>query len=382
MHLSRIRRRLPTAATALTAAVATATLTLAACGTTDTGSSDSSDASGEVPTSGAAGCDGDIETSTDPVSMTDDLGRTVELDKPASRVAVLEWQEIEDAISLCVDPVAVASPDDYSTYVSAEALPDDVVNAGERGEPDLDAIYGADPDLIIVEAFSADDAVLTQLEERDVPVLAVKGADAADQIGTVKNVLTKIGEATGRSARAAEVNQEFDDHLAAARDDLADTVATLKDRDESDFLYFDGWVESGNLTIRPYTDGALMTQLGEELGMTSAWTDDINDSYGDGGVDPSYGLAQTDIEGLTAVGDANLFYTGPQGGADDYVKAMTSNPIWKNLPAVKDNRTHEFPNDLWAAGGPRSCIQLIDAFVDAVKAVADSEGSEGSSDTK
>ncbi|MGP5930675.1 ABC transporter substrate-binding protein [Corynebacterium glyciniphilum] len=377
MHL----RRFPTAATVLTAAVATATLTLAACGTTDTGSSDSSDAAGEAPTSGAAGCDGDIETSTDPVSMTDDLGRTVELDKPASRVAVLEWQEIEDAISLCVDPVAVASPDDYSTYVSAEALPDDVVNAGERGEPDLDAIYGADPDLIIVEAFSTDDAVLTQLEERDVPVLAVKGADAADQIGTVKNVLTKIGEATGRSARAEEVNKEFDDHLAAARDDLAGTVATLKDRDDSDFLYFDGWVESGNLTIRPYTTGALMTQLGEELGMTSAWTDDINDSYGDGGVDPSYGLAQTDIEGLTAVGDANLFYTGSQGGtdgADDYVKAMTSNPIWNNLPAVKDNRTHEFPNDLWAAGGPRSCIQLIDAFVDAVTAVeAGSAGDSG-----
>jgi ABC-type Fe3+-hydroxamate transport system substrate-binding protein len=124
-----------------------------------------------------------------------------------------------------------------------------------------------------------------------------------------------------------------------------------------------------------------MTQLGEELGMTSAWTDDINDSYGDGGVDPSYGLAQTDIEGLTAVGDANLFYTGSQGGtdgADDYVKAMTSNPIWNNLPAVKDNRTHEFPNDLWAAGGPRSCIQLIDAFVDAVTAVeAGSAGDSG-----
>ncbi|MDN5581874.1 MAG: ABC transporter substrate-binding protein [Corynebacterium sp.] len=301
--------------------------------------------------------------------MTDGLGRTVELDKPASRVAVLEWQEIEDAISLCVDPVAVASPDDYGTYVSAEALPDDVVNAGERGEPDLDAIYGADPDLIIVEAYSEDDAVLTQLEDRDVPVLAVTGADAEDQIGTVKNTLSMIGEATGRSARAEEVNQEFDDHLAAAREELADTVATLEDRDQTDFLYFDGWVESGNLTIRPYTSGALMTQLGEELGMTSAWTDDVNESYGDGGVDPAYGLAQTDIEGLTAVGDANLFYTGSQGGADDYVAAMTSNPIWNNLSAVEEDHTYEFPNDLWAAGGPRSCIQLIDAFVEAVKAV-------------
>lgn len=358
---------------ALTAVTATAALTLTACGTTDTGSGGDGDGDA-VPTSDAAGCDGDIETSTDPVSMTDSLGRTIELDEPASRVAVLEWQEIEDAISLCVDPVAVASPDDYSTYVSAEALPEDVVDAGERGEPDLDAIYGADPDLIIVEAFSTDDEILTQLEQRDVPVMAVTGADAEDQIGTVKNVLSMIGEATGRSARADEVNQEFDDHLAAARDDLADTVARLEEADNTDFLYFDGWVDSGNLTIRPYTSGALMTQLGEELGLTSAWTDDIDGSYGDGGVDPAYGLAQTDIEGLTAVGDANLFYTGTQGGADsadDYVEAMTTNPIWSSLPAVEQDRTFEFPNDLWAAGGPRSCIQLIDAFVEAVEAVAD-----------
>lgn len=353
--------RFRTAAVTTTAALA---LALGACGTTDTGSSSDST---DVPTSGAAGCDADIETSTDPVSMTDSLGREIELDEPASRVAVLEWQETEDAISLCVDPVAVASPDDYSTYVSAEALPEDVVNAGERGEPDLDALYGADPDLIIVEAFSEDDEVLTQLEERDVPVLAVQGADADDQIGAVRNVLSMIGEATGRSARADEINQEFDDHLSAARDDLADSVDSLG---TTDFLYFDGWVEGGNLTIRPYTSGALMTQLGEELGLSSAWTEDINRDYGDGGVDPAFGLAQTDIEGLTAVGDANLFYTGSQGGPDDYVEAMTSNPIWNNLPAVKDDRSHEFPNDLWAAGGPRSGIQLIDAFVEAVEAVA------------
>lgn len=364
--------RLGRTSTAATALVAVAALTFAtSCGTTET--SEGGGDGDEVPTSDAAGCDADVETSTDPVSMTDDLGRTVELDKPASRVAVLEWQQIEDAISLCVDPVAVASPDDYNTYVSAEKLPDDVANAGERGEPDLDALYGADPDLIIVEAYSEDDEILTQLEERDIPVLAVSGANADDQIGTVKNVMTKIGEATGRSERAEQVNQEFDDHLAEAKEEVADDVATLREDSTTDFLYFDGWVEGGNLTVRPYTRGAMMTQLGEELGLTSAWTDDIDDAYGSGGVDPAFGLAQTDIEGLTAVGDANMFYTGSQGGTDDYVKAMTSNPVWENLPAVKDGRSHEFPNDLWAAGGPRSAIQLVDSLVDAVKAVSDKQ---------
>ena len=341
----------------------------AACGTTDT---DDSAASTDVPTSDAEGCDGDIATSTDPVSLTDGLGRTVELDQPAKRVAVLEWQEMEDAVSLCVDPVAVASPDSYSQYVSAEKMPEDAVNAGERGEPDLDALYGADPDLIILETFDENDETLKKLEERDVPVLVTKGADTDDQIGNVKNVMSMIGEATGRSERAAQVNKEFDDAIAATKEQVADTVAELPTRK---FLYMDGWVESGNLTMRPYTSGALMTQMGEQLGLTSAWTDEINDSYGSGGVDPQYGLAQTDIEGLTAVGDANLFFSGATQSADDpenYVTAMEKNPIWNNLPAVKDGRTAQFSASLWTAGGPRSCISLLDAYVTALDEISQS----------
>lgn len=341
-------------------------VTAAACGTTD---SDDAAASSDVPTSNAAGCDADIATSTDPVSLTDGVGRKVELDKPAQRVAVLEWQEIEDAISLCVDPVAVASPDGYSQYVSAEKLPEGVANAGERGEPDLDALYAADPDLIVVEAFSADDEIVKKLEARDVPVLVTKGADTADQIGNVKDVMSMIGEATGRSERAAQVNKEFDDAIAATKEKVADTVAALPTKQ---FLYFDGWVDSGNLTVRPYTSGALMPQMGERLGLTSAWTDEVNKSYGSGGIDPQYGLAQTDLEGLTAVKDANLFFSGATQAADDpenYVTAMEKNPIWNNLPAVKDKRAVQFSSSLWTAGGPRSCIMLLDAYVDALDQV-------------
>ena len=39
-----------------------------------------------------------------------------------------------------------------------------------------------------------------------------------------------------------------------------------------------------------------MGELGEALGLTNAWT---------GEVDAAYGLGQTDIEGMTAVGDAS-----------------------------------------------------------------------------
>ncbi|MGO2516013.1 MAG: Fe3+-hydroxamate ABC transporter, partial [Corynebacterium variabile] len=121
------------------------------------------------------------------------------------------------------------------------------------------------------------------------------------------------------------------------------------------------------------TTGALKTQSAEPLGLTSAWTDEVNESYGSGGVDEQYGLAQTDIEGLTAVGDANLFFSGATQAADDpenYVTAMEKNPIWNNLPAVKDGRTAQFSSSLWTAGGPRSCIALLDAYVEALDQIS------------
>ena len=346
--------RLPTVAATVVALALTAT----ACGTTAVDAP-----AGEVPQAMSQACiDDPTETASGPVSLTDALGRTVELDEPAERIAVLEWQQIEDALTLCVAPVAVSDAEGYSTYVSAEPLPEGVVDVGTRGEPDLDALYAADPDLIIVEAFSADDDIIAQLEKRDVPVLATVGADASDQIGNMKQVFAMIGEATGRTERAEQVLEEFDEHLAEAQQQVADVDLPTKE-----FLFFDGWVEGGNVVVRPYGQGALFTELGQQLGLTPAWTDEIDEAYGSGGVDPSYGLAQTDIEGLTAVGDANLFYSD-DATPDSYVAELEKSSIWASLPAVVEGRAHAFPAGVWGAGGPLSNQQAIDAYVDILTA--------------
>lgn len=339
------------------AAAGIVALTLTACGTTDVSSSPSS-----APASGASqDCSNDTtSTATGPVSMTDGVGRTVTLDAPAKRVAVLEWQQIEDALTLCVSPVAVSDAKGYTTYVSAEKLPEGVTDVGTRGEPDLDALYATNPDLIIVEAFKADDETIKTLEKRGVPVLATLGANGADPIGNMKGVFSMIAEATGRGERADVVLKQFDDHLAQAKEKV--TAASLP---TESFLFFDGWIEGGNVVVRPYGQGALFTALGEQLGMKTAWTEEVNKAYGSGGVDPAYGLAQTDIEGLTAVGDANLFYSNDDT-PESYVTELEKNSIWTSLPAVKDGRAHAFPSGVWGAGGPLSCQQAIDAFVDAI----------------
>lgn len=341
-------RRVLAAATAVLALTA-----LAGCGTTEVPEAAQASAGAGAALSESCAAD-DTSTSTGPVSVTDGLGRTVELDAPAERVAVLEWQQTEDLLTLCVAPVAVADVQGFTTWVSAETLPEGTADVGTRQEPDLEAVFATDPDLVIVEVTGEDDEILGQLEERGVPVLVTVGADSTDPIAHMTGLFSMIGEATGRSERAEAVLGEFEQHLADAKSEIS--AAGLP---TTDFVYFDGWVDGGNVTLRPFGEGALFTAIGQELGLTPAWP---------GEVDPVYGLGQSDIEGFIEVGEANLFYTGTEDPDGSYVAELEKNAIWASLPAVEDGRVHAFPSGIWTFGGPRSSEQAIDAYVDTLTA--------------
>lgn len=328
------------------------TLVIGACGTTEA-DSDTAGASSQTETAPAASDGGsgecaDVQTSTDPVSLTDSFGRQVELEAPAERVAVLEWQQLEDVLALCVSPVAVADADGYSLWNSAAELPEGVQDVGGRGEPNLDALYASDPDLIIIEAYTADDEIISTLESRDVPVLATKGADATDPVDNMLATFDLIAEAVGRTERAADVREQFEERLAEGKEAVADVG-------QRDFVYLDGWIQGGNVALRPFGQGSLMGELGEALGMRNAWTGDVDDAYG---------LGQTDIEGMIAVGDATIFHTGTEDPENDVVAELQKNDIWRGLPAVAEGRAHAFPPGIWTFGGPLSAMQVIDAYVD------------------
>lgn len=341
----------------------TALLALAACGTTqpaassntasstkaEATSSGSVSAAAEESPAGQTSCaDDTTTTSTGPVSLTDGFGRTVDLAKPAERVAVLEWQQIEAALTLCVDPVAVADAKGFALWNTAETLPAGAADVGMRGEPNMDALFATNPDLVIIEAYTPDDAIIAQLAAYGVPVLATKGADAADPIGQMKDTFSLIAESTGRQERAQLVLDEFTESVTSAKAAVAGSAT-----EAGKFVYFDGWVQGGNVSIRPFGQGSLIGELGEELGMTNAWT---------GEVDPAYGLGQTDIEGMTAVGDATFFHTGTKDPDSDVMGELAKNEIWKALPAVVEGNVHAFPPGIWTFGGPRSAQQVLAAY--------------------
>ena len=284
-----------------------------------------------------------------PITLTDSAHRTVELDGPAKRVVVLEWQQVEDVLTLGVEPVGVADVEGYNTWDTAEKLDAGTTDVGTRGEPNMDAVFSTSPDLVIVEA-ERGAPVIAQLEKYDVPVLVTQGADTTDPIANMKDTFTLIAEALGKEDEAGAVLEEFDDHLAEAKQTLASAGL-----ETTEFAFADAWLDGSNVAIRPFGQGSLVGELGEAIGLTNVWK---------GKVDEAYGLGQTDIEGLTAIGDAHFFHTSTD--AVDWAPTLKKNRLWQNAAFVTADRVHPLPRGVWTFGGPRSSEQVIDAFVDAL----------------
>jgi ABC-type Fe3+-hydroxamate transport system substrate-binding protein len=296
------------------------------------------------------------EADAGPITLTDAANRTVELDAPAERVVVLEWQQVEDVLTLGVEPVGVADVKGYNTWDTAEELDPETTDVGTRGEPNMDAVFSTNPDLVIVEA-ERGSPLIKQLEKYDVPVLVTRGADTADPIANMKATFTLIAQALGKDAEVAAVLEEFDAHLAEAKQAVAGA-----DLDTTEFAFADAWLDGSNVSIRPFGQGSLVGELGEAIGLTNVWK---------GKVDEAYGLGTTDIEGLTAIGDAHLFHTSTDAftdaaGYEPWMPALEKNAIWRNALFVKADRVHPFPNGVWTFGGPRSSQQIVDAFVAAL----------------
>jgi ABC-type Fe3+-hydroxamate transport system substrate-binding protein len=327
MRIPRFKRSAVPAALA-----ATALLAAAACGTTEDGG-------------------GSEEESTDagPVSVTDFLGRTVELDAPAEKVVTLEWAETEIVASLGVTPVGAADLEGYNTWVGGTVpLEGDVTDVGTRQEPSVDSIAGLGADLVIME--SDDEALIASIEEF-VPVLVTEGSNETDNIARMKRDVDMIAELLGRTDEAAALWGEFEAKIG-------ETKAAVEAAGTGDlpYLFADGWIEGDAVAVRPFGAGSLVGALGTAAGLENAWT---------GETDGAWGLGGTDLEGMAQYTDADMkFIHNNADGSNIFTDGVAGNAIWENLAFVENGDVYELPAGIWTFGGPESSGALLDYFAE------------------
>ena len=317
-----------------TALLAAALFALTACGTSE-------------PATTEAGA----QTTVQPVSVTDARNKKLDLKAPATKVVALEWNAVESLVTLGVMPVGVADTKGYGKWVTAEKLDASAKDVGTRGESSVDAIAALSPDLVITTTDESANSIAQF--EKIAPVLVIRGSDATKPIAQMKTNLELIGSAVGKADQAEQLNADFDKALADGKQKIADAGKAGET-----FTMSDGWKQGSTISIRMFTNGSLLGAVATELGLKNGWT---------GAGDKDYGLAQTDLEGLTKLPDGNFLYIANNAdGGDVFGGDLAKNAIWKNLPFVKSNDVHRLPDGIWMFGGPKSTEQFIDAAVQAV----------------
>ncbi|MFJ2753924.1 ABC transporter substrate-binding protein [Streptomyces sp. NPDC087297] len=318
----------------LTAAAATvAALTLTACGTTEPAADDA-------------------KKTAEPITLTDASGAKVELAGPAKKVVGTEWNVVESLISLGVEPIGVADVKGYQTWNTAVPLKGEPKDIGTRGEPSMDTIASLKPDLVIATS-DLPPAALQQLR-KVAPVLEVRPGDAADPIGQMTKNLDLIAQATGTTAQSDKLKQDFQAKLDQGKKALADAGKA-----GAAYAFADGYVVSNQVSIRPYTSGSLIGGVNEKLGLKNAWT-----VQGD----EAYGLATSDVEGLTKLGDVEFAYIGNDGDKDSnpFAGVLAQDKVWTSLPFVQKGNVNRLPDGIWMFGGPGSMNKYVDSVVAAL----------------
>lgn len=353
--------------TFLTGVAGAATLLLTGCGTTEpaagistattTATTASSSASASAPGSAS-----ETGTGAGPITLIDSRGTEVTLDGPARRIAVTEWNAAEYLVSLGVQPVGVADIAGFTTWDSAVTLDAGATDIGTRGEPSLDTLGTLDLDLVVVTDQLAEGA-LEQIET-SIPVLVIPGGDGADPIGSMWDNVDLLARATGTTDAAAELKTAFDATLEQGR-----TAMTAAGLAGTPVTFADGYDSGSAVSIRPYTSGSLVGAVLDELGLVNGWT----------GVegDPAYGLGQTDVEGLTTIGDPTFWYIANASAVDPFGESLATNAVWQSLPFVTAGKVHRFPDSIWMFGGPASMTQIVEAAVAAASAGATAPTSTG-----
>lgn len=319
------------------AAAALLATTLAACGTTESNDDASTKSTGEK------------------ITVTDSRGKKVTLDGPATRVGSTEWNATEYLVSLGVQPVGVSDIKGFETWDSAVELDGDATDLGTRGEPSLDTLASLDLDVLFVTDDLTGDAV--KQIEKTIPVIVLPGGKAGDQIQQMFDNIDLVAQATGTEDEAKTLRTEFEKQLTDAK-----AAVAASDSAGATVAFSDAYVTGDAVSVRPYTATSQLGTLLDELGFVSAW-----DSIDGLEADPAYGLAATDVEGLTQLPDDTLYwYIANDSETDPYADTLKDNSVWTSLPFVKSDDVTRFPDKIWMFGGPKSMEQFLDAVVDTV----------------
>jgi iron complex transport system substrate-binding protein len=265
---------------------------------------------------------------------TDDVGRDIRLEQPARRVLSLLPAGTETFFALGAGG-AVVGRTRYDVDSGVVHLP----SVGGGLDPSLEAIVALRPDLVVAFETASESRIRPRIEALGIPVFAIQTEDTAD----IYRNIASLGALVGRGETA-------DSLLSSIRAELSAIRASVAGSDRPKVVYV--------ASISPPIVAGPGTYLGELIGVAGGDLLDV------GGAQGAY-WPQISLETLLRE-QPDLLVLPVGSDPTSTIGRLRSEPGWRDLEAVKQNRVALVPTDLMSRPGPRipEIARLLrDAFV-------------------
>ena len=141
--------------------------------------------------------------------VTDDFGDTIRAAAPAQRIVSLNPVTTELLFALGAGSRVVGRTHWDLYPEAARAVPD----LGNGMEPNVEAVLGAHPDLVVLYAGASNRAAAAQLRHAGVETLSIRD----DHIGDFRRTVTLLARATGDTVAGAAIADSVERSLDAVR---------------------------------------------------------------------------------------------------------------------------------------------------------------------
>lgn len=264
-------------------------------------------------------------------TVTDDLGRTVDIPDSPKRVAPLSPYLVETLYTLGVTPVARPSSVTYPN--EAQTL----VDVGLSYKPNLERLLSTQPDLVLIDALTQAQLV-PSIEKLGVSVVAMDSRSLND----VYRLVGRLGLWLGREQKAKGVERNIRIAVSKSRSKVQSKPARVFILIGSPQGFFGAKKNS------------FVGDLLDAVGALNVATGPDDQRY--------QGFAPYTFEGLLKANPDVLIVIKPNSDpaeAGRSVAAFSKNPLWGNLKAVKAKRVYELsPEIVLSSPGPRAAEAL------------------------
>lgn len=265
------------------------------------------------------------------------LGETHIEGRP-DRIVTLYQGATDNALALGLEPVGVVESwleRPMYRYLRDE-LPETVRYLGLETQPDLEAVAGLAPDLIVAARYRH--AAVYPLLTRIAPTIA------ADNAYDFEALLALMGQATGRKAKAQALLDAWHARVADFRcraaamlgDGWPQSVSVVSFRGDHARLYYDGFARS----------------ILDQLGLRRPERQD----------GPGWGIKLVSRESLPAMDADTIFvFMRDDPAVAELHRDWTAHPLWENLTAVEQGQVYYVDPVIWSMGaGIQAANRLLD----------------------